>query len=273
MDIDLTFGAFLVGTLVGLMTLETFHTVACAHVCYFYLVTSYPNPKALSLGVWSIDIAVGLTGMIVVLSQSFFARRVYLVGPSFRFLVLVAVVLLVGELGFFVAATTEAFVIPELFRFQRVTWLISTGTVMAVVADGLLTSVLVTVLRRSNTGMKRTDTIVDLLILYTVSTGLLTSVVDFSSFIFSLVSTNTLIYSAFGIVATKLYANSLLAALNSRKYLAERAAADIFSCSIINVEATRELPGSGQFARALPTIFRLSTIIAQVSPNYVAGSS
>ncbi|OJT15096.1 hypothetical protein TRAPUB_8353 [Trametes pubescens] len=96
---------------------------------------------------------------------------------------------------------------------------------MAVVADGLLTSVLVTVLRRNTTGMKRMDTIVDLLILYAIST---------------------------------VYANSLLAALNSRKDLAERAAGGVFSDSLINVRATRALSyaGSVTFTLVSPTTFR-----------------
>ncbi|KAL1949888.1 hypothetical protein VTO73DRAFT_8769 [Trametes versicolor] len=231
MDIDQTFGVFLVGTLVGTI--------------YFYLVTSYSHPEALSVGVWSINgdlvthscsnlIETFVQGLTIILSQSFFARRVYLIGASFRFLVLVAIILLVGELGLFAAATAQAFIFPKFVHFQKFTWLISAGAAMAVVADGLLTSVLVTVLRQNTTGMKRMDTILDILILYAISTGLLTSVVNFLSFIFSLVNPGNLIYAACGLVATKLYANSLLAALNSRKYLAERAAGDVFSSSLIN---------------------------------------
>ncbi|EIW57921.1 uncharacterized protein TRAVEDRAFT_48944 [Trametes versicolor FP-101664 SS1] len=289
MDMDSTFGALLIGTLVGttlygmtilqiyryfrtypndctansllvyaLAVLETFHVMISAHACYFYLVTSYGHPEALSVGVWSINILSVVSGVTIILSQSFFARRVYLIGTSFRLLVLVAVVLLVGELGFFTAATAQAFIFPRFMHFQRFTWMISAGAAMAVVADGLLTSVLVTVLRRNSTGMKRLDTIVDILILYAISTGLLTSVVNFLSFIFSLANPNNLVYSAFGIVATRLYANSLLAALNSRKYLAERAAGDVFSSSLVNVRATRALPyaGSVSFTIVSPTTFR-----------------
>ncbi|KAI0636305.1 hypothetical protein C8Q77DRAFT_1102964 [Trametes polyzona] len=215
--------------------------------------------------------------MVIILSQSFFARRVYLIGTSFRLLVSVACVLLVGELGLFVAATVQAFRMPEFMKFQKYTWMISAGAAMAVVADGLFTSVLVTVLKRNVTGMKRTDTVVDILILYAVSTGLLTSLVNFLSFIFSLVSPSNLIYTSFGIVATKLYANSLLAALNARKDLGERARAGIYSSSMLNVRVSRALPSPGNravssFTVASPTVILHTPTacneVSYLSPTY-----
>ncbi|KAI0328271.1 hypothetical protein GY45DRAFT_1326529 [Cubamyces sp. BRFM 1775] len=217
------------------------HVVTCGHVCYYYLIMNYDNPEALTRGAWSIDVLSVLSGLIIILSQSYFARRVYLIGVSYRPIVAIASVLLIGELGFFLAATIQAFVFPIFTHFQRLTWLISAGAAMAVVADGLLTCILVTVLRRNMTGMKRMDTIVDILIMYAVSTGLLTGIINLLSFVFSLLAPGNLIYTAFGIVCTKLYANSLLAALNARKYLADRAAGDNLDNSMLNLRATRAL--------------------------------
>ncbi|KAI0648686.1 hypothetical protein C8Q79DRAFT_463667 [Trametes meyenii] len=136
--------------------------------------------------------------------------------------------------------TKRRFAHPEFVHFQKLTWLISAGAAMAVVADGLLAGVLVTVLRRNMTGMKRMDTIVDILILYTISTGLLTGIVNFLSFIFSLLSPSKLVYTAFGIVCTKLYANSLLASLNARKYLSERASQEVLVSSSLLKESARD---------------------------------
>ncbi|KAJ3003697.1 hypothetical protein NUW54_g5168 [Trametes sanguinea] len=261
--------------------METFHVILCTHACYYYLVRNYGNWDELAVGVWSINLLTALSGLSIILSQSFFARRVYLISTSYRVVVLVAVVLLIGEFGFFVgmrvgyvhtwsghshplspqAGTVQAFALPLFVHFEKFTWLISAGAAMAVVADGLLTSILVTVLRKNMTGIKRMDTIVDILILYTVTTGLLTgfvssnptlndgaetfvalSLVNLLSFIFSLLCPNNLIYTAFGVVSTKLYANSLLAALNSRKYLANRAAGNFYTASLFIIEDTRMLP-------------------------------
>ncbi|KAI0788210.1 hypothetical protein C8Q74DRAFT_1366971 [Fomes fomentarius] len=186
---------------------------------YYYLVTSYLKPTALLFGTWTIKLLLIFSGGIIIVSQSFFAWRVFLFGPRYRLLVFVAMSLLVGELAFFAAATIETFIIPTFRGFERFTWLISTGSAMAVVADLLLTSVLITNLRTSRTGIKRTDSIIDLLILYSISTGLLTSIFNILSFLFTVLYHDNLIYVAFAVIVTKLYANTLLVALNTRSTL------------------------------------------------------
>ncbi|OSC96318.1 hypothetical protein PYCCODRAFT_1379399 [Trametes coccinea BRFM310] len=269
-SLDDTFGAFLIGTLFAVMlygmtihqvyqyfrfhsdgerwnkclvclshnTLETFHVILCIHACYYYFIRSFGNWDELAVGVWVVSDLYYVRMEISLPLCSFFARRVYLISASYRVVVLIAVVLLFGELG--------EFSLPRFAHFQKFTWLISAGAAMAVVADGLLTCILVTVLRKNMTGIKRMDTIVDTLILYTVTTDetdyLVLSLVNLLSFIFSLLSPSNLIYTAFGVVSTKLYANSLLAALNSRKYLADRAAGNFYSTSLFNAEDTRMLP-------------------------------
>ncbi|KAI0750025.1 hypothetical protein C8Q80DRAFT_1269811 [Daedaleopsis nitida] len=192
--------------------LETIHMVLCCHVCYFYLVTNYFNPTALLFGSWSIKLLLICSGGIIIVSQSFFAWRVFLVGPRYKVLVFVAMTLLIGELAFFAAATIETFIIPTFAGFEHLTWLISTGSAMAVTADLLLTSVLIVTLHRSRTGIKRTDSIIDLLILYAISTGLLTGIFNILSFLFTVLYSDNLIYVAFAVIVTKLYANTLLVA-------------------------------------------------------------
>ncbi|KAI0682313.1 hypothetical protein C8T65DRAFT_750653 [Cerioporus squamosus] len=120
--LDNTFGAVLLGTFLSLMlygmtlhqsyryyrlypndkawlrgvvsltiVLETIHMVLACHVCYYYLVTNYFKPTALLFGSWSIKLLLICSGCIIIVAQSFFARRVFLVGPQYRLLVLAAV--------------------------------------------------------------------------------------------------------------------------------------------------------------------------------------
>ncbi|TBU27786.1 hypothetical protein BD311DRAFT_365337 [Dichomitus squalens] len=227
----------------AILVFETFHVVSSMHICYHYLVTKYSNGEALLSGVWSIDLLSAISGIIIISAQSFFAARVFLLGGRrYRVLVTIAMILLAGELGFFFAATVKAFTFPSFSDFQRYTWLVSAGAALACAADALLTGVLVNLLRSKHTGVERLDQIMDRLIKYTINTGLLTryddiyscllhteqntiviprslSVVNLLSLVFSVLLPSKLIYVAFGIVATKLYANSLLAALNARSSL------------------------------------------------------
>ncbi|KAI0648722.1 hypothetical protein C8Q79DRAFT_1007296 [Trametes meyenii] len=200
--------AVLVKTFViSILVIETVHTVACIHSSYWYLVTNYFNPLALLGGV------------------CFFARRVYLISRKYRLLVAVAVTLSVVALGFASASTAEAVVKITFEGFEHVTWLDSIGFGAIVISDVLTTSVLIIVLKRSRTGIRRTDHIVDSLILYAVNTGLLTGIFNMLSLFFALVAPTNMIYIGVSIVATKVYANSLLAVLNTRRSLAEREAA------------------------------------------------
>ncbi|KAH9895981.1 hypothetical protein C8Q73DRAFT_789768 [Cubamyces lactineus] len=266
--LDNTFGALLIGTFVGLiqygwtahqcyryyrmypadtwilkslvtavLVLETFHSVLCMHICYYYLTTNYFNPLALQKGVWSINLLGVITGAVIITSQSFFLRRVYLIGRKFRplvafavsycaYLLLVAEVLclgqallLIGEFGFSTAVTINTFLHPSLHTSDQA-WMNSAGVGMAVLADTILTAALIFSLHRSRTGIQRTDSIIDLLIMYAINTGLVTGIMNMLSFVFALAMPHNLIYAGIVIVATKLYANSMMAVLNSRRSLA-----------------------------------------------------
>ncbi|KAI0763311.1 hypothetical protein BD413DRAFT_583680 [Trametes elegans] len=209
-----------VGTM---MVLETFHVILCMHVCYFYLATNYLNSDRLLRGVWSINLLPATTGSAIFVSQAFFARRVYLISPRYRLLVAAAIVLSFVELGFAIAATVESFRMPSFIQFWGVTWTVSAAFGAAVASDVLLTGVLIYVLHSSRTAFGRTDSIIDGLITYSTNTGLLISVFNVLSLIFALILPDNLIYAGIMIVATNLYANSLLAVLNTRQVLAERA--------------------------------------------------
>ncbi|KAI0667889.1 hypothetical protein C8Q78DRAFT_299820 [Trametes maxima] len=250
--IDNTFGAILLGTFLGLtlfglnlhqtfryfrlfpndapllrtvvfltLALETMHTIMGIHICYFYLVTSYFNPLALKTGVWSIKLLSLNMGAVMFVSQSFFARRVYLIGKHQRYMAVVTSFFLLGELAFATAATAETYIQVTFERFVRVSWLISVGYSMAVCADGMVAICLTMALRRSRANHARNDSLLDVILVYAINTGLLTSVF---SLIFVTVYNNNLIYVGFNTVATRLYANSLLAVLNSRRSLVDRGA-------------------------------------------------
>ncbi|KAH9902461.1 hypothetical protein C8Q73DRAFT_6155 [Cubamyces lactineus] len=201
----------------GLLVLDTFHTVLCMHMCYWYLVQNYFDPLRLYTGVWSINVLSVVVGVTIICCQCFYARRVYLLGRQYRYLVLVTVIMFIAELGCAIASAVQAFVLPDFSQFRKVTWLISAGFGIAVVADALLTGVLILALNRSRTGFRRTDSMIDVLILYAMCTGLVTDLFSVLSFLFALILPNEMIYVGCDSVAAKLYVNSVLAALNFRQ--------------------------------------------------------
>ncbi|KAL7278345.1 hypothetical protein ACG7TL_008321 [Trametes sanguinea] len=134
------------------------------------------------------------------------------VGPRWRLLVIPAAALILVAKGFAVAAGVEAFrVTSKVSDFQRLNWLVATAYGVASVTDIIIAVSLVIVFHRSRTGSKRMNTVLDLLIAYTVNTGVLTSICSMLAFLFSIILPGNLIYAGVSIVGTKLYANSVLA--------------------------------------------------------------
>ncbi|RDX42352.1 hypothetical protein OH76DRAFT_1488722 [Lentinus brumalis] len=237
---DLWFLKLLV-VLIGI--LESLHSAMNMHTCYHYLVSNYFNPFILpKRGVWSLSFLPVCSSAIMIVSQIFFARRVYLIGPKYRYVVALAVFCLAGELAFGVAAAVEANTVTGFDQFYGLTarilalWLISACFGMAAAADALLTGALIIVLRKSRTGFNGTDSLIDTLIIYTINTGLLIGISNCLSLILAASQPKNLVYVGFSIITAKLYGNCFLAVLNSRKRLATRGM-DIFDTNSIKMNA------------------------------------
>ncbi|KAI0323970.1 hypothetical protein GY45DRAFT_1289638 [Cubamyces sp. BRFM 1775] len=215
-------GVMLKGLIMIIVVMETFHTAMWILVCYEYLVISYFNPFNLVIVHWYIRLTIPLTAFTGMFSQIFYAGRVYYIGPQYRLLVAIAVVVMFVSLAWDLVATVKVFHSETLLQFEQYSWIVSVAYGLAVLCDIITASALIFVLRRSRTGVKRTDSVVDILVLYTINTGLLTTVVGMLVFIFALVQPGNLIYAAISIPGVKLYSNSVLAMLNSRRSLSAR---------------------------------------------------
>ncbi|TBU39872.1 hypothetical protein BD309DRAFT_396803 [Dichomitus squalens] len=104
--LDETYGALLLGSfmykddhLVNKLTVLSLMSVFCGtqHSSYF---SSYSDPLALLYGIWSIQCQPLLAGLAVLVSQSFFARRVYIISEKYRFLVVISLLLTFVTFGF-----------------------------------------------------------------------------------------------------------------------------------------------------------------------------
>ncbi|KAI0665752.1 hypothetical protein C8Q78DRAFT_1083608 [Trametes maxima] len=171
---------------------------------YYHLVSGYSNPGSLGVVHWSTKALAPISGVTILLCQAFYAYRVYILGSLriYRTLVVSATILMTVILGF----TIAAFVMrweqcrvrplvnssnPNSTVFELAlppSWLTSGIFGTAFLVDVLLTGTLVTVLLRSRTGFSGTDALIDTLIIYSMNTGLLTSILSLISFI--LVSTH-----------------------------------------------------------------------------------
>ncbi|KAJ8481501.1 hypothetical protein ONZ51_g5956 [Trametes cubensis] len=215
-----TDGLYMKCYVVFIVVLDSLHSGLCMHISYWYLVKCYFRPDRLFTGVWSLNMIAVTVGMTIILCQ--WRVALIVIGGKLRNIAFIAASLFLGELAFAIVATVKAFVLPNLIEFRKFAWTISAAYGLSVGSNAMLTSVLIFVLHRSRTGFQRTDSKIDTLIKYAVCTGLMTDLFGVLALVFALVQPSNLIYTGIDLVTSKLYVNSVLAALNFRDSVAPR---------------------------------------------------
>ncbi|KIM42553.1 hypothetical protein M413DRAFT_26593 [Hebeloma cylindrosporum] len=193
--------------LVGaVMTFDTIHQVLITHTVYWYTVSSWGEPSELQLIVRSMLIEVIFNGLTALLVQRYI-RRLRIPGGSHK-----------------VDTHSFSFLAMRVWRLSNgnkmltgVVYLSISVNVLAAAGDVLIAGSLCFLLHRSRTGFQTSDTMINKLMLFSVKTGLLTSFCAVASLVSILASTNSFIYIAFFFCIGRLYSNTLLATLNSRK--------------------------------------------------------
>ncbi|KAI0636117.1 hypothetical protein C8Q77DRAFT_1155823 [Trametes polyzona] len=255
-ELEKTYGAYLIGTCISLalygislhqfyryirlhptdtafiralvfivMLLETAQVPMLMHTCYWALVTHFFDPLVLSNDIWSVQISPTISGLITLTAQAFFARRVSILGARYKVIAALAGVCLVTFLGMTIAVTVLSGKLHSLGNFGPSTeWLFSAGLWFATVADLLLSGSIIVALRRSrSTYVTRSqERKLDLFMIYVVNTGFLTGVFNAIPSILATTNPKTFTWAAASYVATRLYANTLFAVLNSRKLMVSR---------------------------------------------------
>ncbi|KII84161.1 hypothetical protein PLICRDRAFT_179836 [Plicaturopsis crispa FD-325 SS-3] len=196
---------------------DTAHLCMISHTVYHYLVRGFDDREGLQKMVWSVLLEALFTGVTGALVQTFFVHRIWRLSKKniFVSITILILVLSCASCGTaWVVISLQMHTFEDLLRLNPLTLSINAITAAA---DVIIAASLVFLLTKSRTGFKRSDTIITRLVVFTVNTGLLTSVCAISSLIAIVASPDTLIYATFYFCIGRLYANSLLATLNARK--------------------------------------------------------
>ncbi|KAJ3730780.1 hypothetical protein FB446DRAFT_726043 [Lentinula raphanica] len=205
----------------AVMITDTLHQALIAHTLYTYLITNFGNALELGNTVWSLLAEVLVNGFTAVLVQSFLAHRVWQLSNGNIWISVPAVLLVAAEFVcvfvFAVIGLTRVQTFAELA--ELLTGLSITVNVLAAVGDTYIAALLTLLLHTSRTGFRRSDSIINKLIIFSINTGALTSLCAIASMLSILLAPNTFIYISFFFCMGRLYANSLLATLNVRSLL------------------------------------------------------
>ncbi|KAJ7244393.1 hypothetical protein B0H12DRAFT_807807 [Mycena haematopus] len=226
-----TFAFFVGGTtdrashkaLVGfLFVLDTFDTFLNGHILYFYLVTNYLAPQVIATPVWSLIIHVAATSLSNFIVRSAFTCRVYRLSHGNIPGTLWIVSLSMLDLACGLIITAKAFTIQTFFQLGSIVNLMYLNFAAGTSSDLSVAIALCYLLRGSRTGFPRTDSLIGVLIVYTVNTGLLVAFDASAGMVAFIFMHDNFVFLGFYLLLSKLYLNSYLAILNLRKDLREK---------------------------------------------------
>ncbi|KAF7968817.1 hypothetical protein HWV62_29254 [Athelia sp. TMB] len=157
-------------------------------------------------------------GIVGGLVQSFFAHRIFVLSKRWP-------IPIISWTGSFLAVAGNVAVmilgqITDLTKYlAEFGWLVTTVIVLLLSVDIINTVALCTYLRVGKTGYQSMDSMLNKLFIWTLETGLLTSIGALVILVSSLSLPNTALWVGVSGFYCKLYSNSLMASLNAREIL------------------------------------------------------
>ncbi|KAF7303645.1 hypothetical protein MIND_00593800 [Mycena indigotica] len=208
-----------------LWVLDTFDTVLNGHILYFYLITNYFAPQTILFPVWSVIIHVAATSISNFIVRSVFARRVYRLSKGNIPGTLLIVALSTLDLICGITITAKAFGITSYLQLAGLSNLMYLNFAAGTGSDIAVALALCYLLHKSRTGFKRTDSLIRVLMAYTINTGLLVALDATAGMFTYAFMPNNFIFLGCYLLLSKLYLNSYLAILNARNGLGLRGTA------------------------------------------------
>ncbi|GJE98226.1 hypothetical protein PsYK624_144510 [Phanerochaete sordida] len=202
-----------------LWVLDSLHLALICHTIYFYAVTNFANPLAMLDVTKTIMAHVIVTGISDVTVRGIFAYRVWLVSQGKRLLLIAIIVPSLLCFACSIAFPIRGLQIGTYAGFAHISWILYTAFITGVIADTTIALSLCYFLAKRRTGVRRTDSIVRILMIYSVNTGVLTSLCAICVLVTYAVMPSNFVFIAFYFVLPKLFLNSLLGTLNARERL------------------------------------------------------
>ncbi|KAJ7758487.1 hypothetical protein DFH07DRAFT_449979 [Mycena maculata] len=175
--------------------LDTTHLVLCTVSVYSVLVLNFNNPSFLMTTTWSMNVQTDFNGLIGLIVECFYARRVWIVSKNI-YLTVIILVLAVIHFGLGIVFTIGSFETKRA-QFSSLVWVTSVGLGSAAAADMLIGISLCYYLSRNRTGFKRTDNLISTLMKYSLTTGFLTGIIACLVVITFAIMPNNFVYVAF----------------------------------------------------------------------------
>ncbi|KAK0203301.1 hypothetical protein DFS33DRAFT_1383541 [Desarmillaria ectypa] len=211
---------------IAIWILDILHSTFIFVSLFDYLITYFGVQGRTDHIPWSIALTIVINAIQTLISHCYFSEKIHRSSDQKWAITIPILFLAFLRLG---AASVSTFEMVRLHRFSAFNkdypgWIFTTGLSLSTAVDLLITAwscYFLHLLRRRIDIPSSMLQVIDSLTLYTLENGLLTSVVTTASLICWLVMPTKLVFLGLHFVIEKLYANSVLASLNTRKELRE----------------------------------------------------
>jgi len=200
---------------------DTLTTIFVAHSLFLF-VFGILNRKVDVDIPWSFTAEKLLVTIITFIAQSFYAHTIWKVSKS-KIPTAFISVLAIGAFGLGIYTTVHLFQNPALDSISTRGFLIVSGLVQGLAAlnDIVITGALSYYLHNKRSSLPSSDKLIDTLILYAVSRGVLTAIAQIMFLVLNVALPNHQFWLPFHMAVGKLYVNSVLATLNVRQSLTQ----------------------------------------------------
>ncbi|KAJ7247944.1 hypothetical protein C8J57DRAFT_1724350 [Mycena rebaudengoi] len=208
-----------------MFVLDVMQTVFGMHEAWWYSIQIWGNIPALQGAPWTATMVPVFCGLISAMVQSFYAFRIWILKRNLVPRLLAGFILLLALAQSLSAIIASSLLLQSLTQenLRRLHPLFTMWLAGSFVTDILIAGSMIWILHgaKSGTSISRTDSLLDRLIVNTVSTGAVTAIsagIDLALFV---KYTQVNYHFAFAYVLGKLYSNSFMATLNSRRSQAQ----------------------------------------------------
>ncbi|RDB19339.1 hypothetical protein Hypma_013611 [Hypsizygus marmoreus] len=200
-------------------------SVSLGLVCnavYGYLIRDIANPLNRLVVNRTLDVDPILMGLLSFLTHSYLGHRVWKVCQRNFWFGCLLLGLILASLSIAIASSVLSFRFDLWEERTKLKWVGLAGTILVVVLDIIIATVLCVYLLLQNIEGKRTKKVVNRILIFAVNTGLVSSIMSITNIVTYFALPNTLIFLSSNFIFTKVYANALLANLNARESLRGR---------------------------------------------------
>ncbi|OCB91616.1 hypothetical protein A7U60_g1115 [Sanghuangporus baumii] len=207
-----------------LWILDTVNQAFISNDTYVLFVKGIANPALLARNSKSGSATSILTAFIDAMVQAIFIQRAWYLSDKNRILAGVSSAAVLVQFALTMTFFGRIVGVTDITLIAKSIPIELASAVVGALTDTFLAVTLVWLLRKGRSGFRRSDSIVNRLVTYTVGSGLVTAICALFALISAAVAPHSFVYMLAGLLTSKLYFNCLLASLNARSSL--RAAAN-----------------------------------------------